>query len=411
MKPLQSRSKYVRVRSARRSGKRFKHLCAVGDNISTAAIEQENLLEHAMRLWQSGEWELLAKLDSYSFENHPDRAELILFAAAGHLQKGNVNEARKCIRYAQAWGCSKEKISRILIAGVYNSLGKASAINGQQLRALRHDESRISVGMPDIDCRELAQARIKHPCFQIGKYSHKSKRFSGKKFKERTFLDQEFFERSEPEIVTEEKFKDFSSAAYWENRYQKGGTSGYGSFGRLAEFKTGVINKFIAEEGIDRIIEFGCGDGNQLSSFKVGNYVGIDISSFAVEKCKKMFYGDKNKIFLTNKEFLLSPITAELTLSLDVLFHLIEDEEFEKYMFMLFNASTRFCVIYACNEDSVDTDAAHVKRRRFTDWISENIPGWRLKQIIFNEYPFYKSGNSREGSFSDFYFYEFIEKK
>ena len=36
------------------------------------------------------------------------------------------------------------------------------------------------------------------------------------------------------------------SAAYWEERYRRGGNSGAGSYGKLAEFKAEVINDFVA---------------------------------------------------------------------------------------------------------------------------------------------------------------------
>nr|BFF27640.1 hypothetical protein GCM10025732_56050 [Glycomyces mayteni] len=61
--------------------------------------------------------------------------------------------------------------------------------------------------------------------------------------------------------------KEFpGSAAYWEKRYADGGNSGGGSRGTNAEFKAEVLNKFTAEHGIESVIEFGCGDGEQLSS-------------------------------------------------------------------------------------------------------------------------------------------------
>jgi hypothetical protein len=55
------------------------------------------------------------------------------------------------------------------------------------------------------------------------------------------------------------------SADYWERRYAEGGDSGHGSYGRFAEFKAEVLNRFVAEQRIESIVEFGCGDGNQLT--------------------------------------------------------------------------------------------------------------------------------------------------
>lgn len=47
---------------------------------------------------------------------------------------------------------------------------------------------------------------------------------------------------------------------------------------RLADFKAKIINKFIIENNIKNIGEFGCGDWNQLKYFNCEKYTGYDIS-------------------------------------------------------------------------------------------------------------------------------------
>ena len=42
-----------------------------------------------------------------------------------------------------------------------------------------------------------------------------------------------------------------NSSDYWERRYSKGGNSGIGSYGRLAEFKAEVLNRFVKENNIN----------------------------------------------------------------------------------------------------------------------------------------------------------------
>jgi tetratricopeptide (TPR) repeat protein len=127
-----------------------------------------NLLERARTQWQFGDWESLAQLDRDTLQNHPDRAELALLAAAGHLQTGNNSEARQFVRLAQDWGCGKQLISRILIAGVHNSLGRASAVAGRQTRAIKHFENAISIGTPGSDAKLLTQARSGYQLSQVG---------------------------------------------------------------------------------------------------------------------------------------------------------------------------------------------------------------------------------------------------
>ena len=65
---------------------------------------------------------------------------------------------------------------------------------------------------------------------------------------------------------------------YWENRYERGLTSGAGSYGRLAHFKAEVLNEYVNQNKILSVVEFGCGDGAQLSLAKYANYIGLDLS-------------------------------------------------------------------------------------------------------------------------------------
>lgn len=124
------------------------------------APHDQVLLERARTQWQFGDWDSLARINRDALQHHPARAELALLAAAGRLQIGESHsEANRFIRLAQNWGASKKLISRILIAGVHNSLGCAAAVTGQQPRALGHFENAIQVGTPGSDTRLVAQAR------------------------------------------------------------------------------------------------------------------------------------------------------------------------------------------------------------------------------------------------------------
>ena len=119
------------------------------------------------------------------------------------------------------------------------------------------------------------------------------------------------------------KPKQFNSKKYWEKRYFQGGDSGEGSYGKLAEFKAKIINSFVKENEIKTIIEWGCGDGNQLTYMNYPDYIGIDISETVVANCKNIFKNDRRKRFIHMDEY--KSQSSELTLSLDVIFHLIEE--------------------------------------------------------------------------------------
>ncbi|MEX2404364.1 MAG: hypothetical protein WD625_09520, partial [Balneolales bacterium] len=84
-----------------------------------------------------------------------------------------------------------------------------------------------------------------------------------------------------------ELFSSFpGSVDYWERRYNLGGSSGVGSYGELAELKASIINRVIQRGNSKSIIEYGCGDGNQLTLINCPSYIGFDVSEKAITHCK-----------------------------------------------------------------------------------------------------------------------------
>lgn len=203
--------------------------------------------------------------------------------------------------------------------------------------------------------------------------------------------------------MVEVKNKVFpGSSTFWENRYRDGKHSGWGSYGRLADFKARIVNSIVEKANFKSVIEFGCGDGNQLSLAKYPKYTGYDVADCVVKMCKWIFRDDETKDFFNMKDY--DDRTADLGLSLDVVFHLVEDDVFEKYMNTLFDASTKVVIIYSSNtDDNPPGTAPHVRHRKFTNWVKENRPDWGLENKIYNLYPY--NGDSKNESFSDFYIF------
>ncbi|MCE5208533.1 MAG: class I SAM-dependent methyltransferase [Chloroflexi bacterium] len=196
------------------------------------------------------------------------------------------------------------------------------------------------------------------------------------------------------------------SKNYWEKRYASGGNSGDGSYDKLAAFKAEIINAFVIDNKIFSVIELGCGDGNQLQLANYQKYIGLDVSETAISICRRKFAHDPTKSFNLMQKY--AGDIAELSLSLDVIFHLVEDEVFNQYMRTLFSAANRYVIIYSSNTDNGRKyhNSNHIKHRKFTNWVEENAHNWILKDYIPNRYPY--TGDSKTGSFSDFYFYERI---
>lgn len=197
-----------------------------------------------------------------------------------------------------------------------------------------------------------------------------------------------------------------NSEGYWKDRYEAGGHSGDGSYNQLAEFKAETLNTFVSVNGVQSVIEYGCGDGNQLSLAHYPTYVGFDISPNALARCSEKFRDDKTKTFKLMQ--LYNGETAQLTISLDVVYHLVEDDTYETYMNRLFDSSERYVIIYSSNtNDNPKGTPMHIRHRNFSNWVAANRPEWALAKSIPNIHPF--NGNTKISSFADFYIYEKIK--
>ena len=189
------------------------------------------------------------------------------------------------------------------------------------------------------------------------------------------------------------------SSSYWEDRYRSGGNSGDGSYGKLAEFKAEVLNALVVEYAPESVIEFGCGDGNQLTLANYPKYLGMDVSETAIDICREKFRNDPHKSFSLMADY--DGEIADFVLSIDVIFHLVEDQVFDNYMRTVFAASSNLIVIYASNTDEQESPKLpHDRHRKFTTWVENNETQWSLLRVIDNKFPYdVSSGTGSPASF------------
>jgi len=190
-----------------------------------------------------------------------------------------------------------------------------------------------------------------------------------------------------------------NSSEHWQRHYERGGNSGPGSYGDFAEYKAHHINSAIAEHGISSIIEFGCGDGNQLSYLDIEKYIGLDVSKTAIGICLERYAGDPTKSFMWyDPQYFQDPlhvVGADCAMSLDVVYHLKEDAVFARYLRDLFSCGRRFVIIYGMDRDQNNREHASVFYRKYSDYIARNIRDFRLMKHV-----------PAQGKFGDFFVYE-----
>ena len=157
----------------------------------------------------------------------------------------------------------------------------------------------------------------------------------------------------------------FDYVKYWNGRYSEGSHSGYGSYGTLGEYKVHFINKFITENDIDFVIDFGCGDGFIASQLKTKYYQGFDVSVEAVFKTRK--YKLIADLYCPT---LFTPIfKSDLVICLDTLYHITDDSDYKKTLRDIFESSKKYVILYSSTHDEEET-SSHVKHRK----IIKDIP-------------------------------------
>jgi SAM-dependent methyltransferase len=181
------------------------------------------------------------------------------------------------------------------------------------------------------------------------------------------------------------------SARYWEHRYARGATSGHGSYGEYARFKADFLNRFVLDNKIASIVELGCGDGNQLSLAKYPRYVGIDISPTAIKLCSERFRNDNSKTFYVAES--CPTLESDLAISLDVTYHLVEDDVFSRYMRDLFSVARRFVIIYTSDPDHCSRPDPHVLHRPISKYVAEHFTSWKFEYSVDNPLPEHPTKN------------------
>lgn len=133
---------------------------------SPAGPWDAGLLDRARTQWMIGDWGGLVGIQDETVATHPDRARLALLIGAARLQLGDLEGGRSLLRQAAGWGIDRRVMARLLIAGVHNTLGRASALlletNVQRME--RHFASALDVGIGEIAL---------HPTLRLSAVAHR----------------------------------------------------------------------------------------------------------------------------------------------------------------------------------------------------------------------------------------------
>lgn len=155
------------------------------------------------------------------------------------------------------------------------------------------------------------------------------------------------------------------------------------------------------------------GDGTQLKLSRYKLYTGLDVSKFAIHRLSREFAGDWRKRFIwyngtragiTGETGQI--IQGDLTISLEVIFHLTSADIFQNYMELLFDTSQRFVVIMSndpaepedCGTGACYSNSAHIRFWPVRAWVEQNrSQEWMFVGSLRHKYP--------DTAWSDFFFF------
>ena len=190
----------------------------------------------------------------------------------------------------------------------------------------------------------------------------------------------------------------FNAATYWEKRYAGGGNSGAGSYGDENKFKFSYIKSIIEKYGVSSVNDFGCGDGEQIQNLRTPyvdhevTYRGMDVSPTALNKCKARYENVSSFSFYSDPSEMEA---ADLSLSLDVIYHIVDEDVYHTYLDTLFSKSNKYVLIYAMDHDAA-RKSSHMYSRAFVDYVVEK---YTCKLIDTHPYPAKKDKEDQRVTF------------
>ncbi len=172
---------------------------------------------------------------------------------------------------------------------------------------------------------------------------------------------------------------NFDVANYWETRYKNGNDSGWGSHDiKSVSFKADFVNGVIKKYNVKTVCELGCGDGNQLKEFTgYEKYYGYDISETIIKKTRSIYVNDDSKIFYEQMNDVLKN-KYDLVLSLDVIYHLVNDSIFHEYMSNLFLLSSMVCLFTTNHDFYNNVNPSHIRNRNVSKYVNDVKPEFKL---------------------------------
>ncbi len=147
---------------------------------------------------------------------------------------------------------------------------------------------------------------------------------------------------------------------YWNQRYSNGHGSGAGSQGPMMQRKVDILSNL---PDLHVVTEIGCGDFNfgrhLMDQIPKASYDGYDIAPAILDRNRESY--ELPRIRFHDMDYRLD--WCDLLICVDVLFHIIEDEEYQRMLDTINKTKWKYLAITAYEYDGPSD--RHVRIRKF----------------------------------------------
>jgi len=137
----------------------------------------------------------------------------------------------------------------------------------------------------------------------------------------------------------------FDYKAYREERYKTWWNSWAWSYWENALFKADIINYLIDELKVNSWVEVGCWDWHNLWLYNFKEYLWLDVSAKAIEKCKNIYVADNSKEFKLYEPW--KEKQRDMSLCLDVTYHIFPRKEREETILETVRLWKKYVLFYS----------------------------------------------------------------
>jgi SAM-dependent methyltransferase len=148
--------------------------------------------------------------------------------------------------------------------------------------------------------------------------------------------------------VGDEWRAEFPNSSFWDWRYRTNPQlgSGIGSRGKSLEDKRALLATTIEILHPTSVLDVGCGDGEATRGLPLGSYIGLDVSAEALRHARTARPSGDFRIGSLSD----NPLTADLTLCIDVLIHQSDADTYEQLVGELLASADRALLVSGYEE-------------------------------------------------------------